>query len=391
MERKVYLDSASTTPTCSEAVIKMRKVFDLEYGNSSSLHKYGRDAVAYLDESRNEIAKLIGANDSEIYFTSGGTESNNWAIRGIAYANKDKGNHLITSSFEHPSVLEVFKSLEKEGFRVTYLPVDKHGFINMQSLIHEIGDDTILVSIMTANNEVGTIQNISAISHTVRDKGAIFHADATQALGSLRIDVEKLGIDAMTFSSHKIYGPKGAGALYVKKGIKINQLLKGGHQERGKRPGTTNVAAIAGFGAAAKALNRDFEINKDRLKSTKDYFVRKLRETIPGVYLNGTLKQSVDHILNVSFDQIEGESIMLMLDLKGVAVSTGSACSSGSLEASHVLKAMGVEDDLINGAIRFSFLKITSKNDVDYVIGHLEEIVKRLRKISPLRARKRSK
>ncbi|MGD9901405.1 MAG: cysteine desulfurase family protein [Spirochaetales bacterium] len=384
MKRRVYLDAASTTYVSGEVLQEMLPVFDTFYGNANSLHSFGREAAALLDEARDKIAKAIKANASEIYFTSGGTEANNWAIKGLAYANRKKGNHIITSQIEHPSVLESCRQLEQEGFKVTYLPVDKYGIVSLAKLIHYLDNDTILVSIMTANNEVGTIQNLNAIAKTVKERGVLFHTDAVQATGSISFDVKNLNVDAMTMSAHKIYGPKGMGALYVKKGVKINNLLQGGSQEYSKRAGTVNVPAAVGFGKAMEVAVRDMHANNQKLKSLRDYFVKELNARIEGVHLNGHPVQRLPHISNFSFDFIEGESIMLMLDLEGVAVSTGSACSSGSLEQSHVLKAMGISHELSNGAIRFSFNKAVTKEDIDYTIDKLEVIVKKLRAISPL-------
>ena len=387
MKRKIYLDAASTTYVSGEVLQEMLPVFDTFYGNSNSLHSFGREANALLDNARDRIARAINANANEIYFTSGGTEANNWAIKGLAYANRKKGNHIITSQIEHASVLESFRQLEKEGFKVTYLPVDKYGMVSLAKLLHFLDNDTILVSIMTANNEVGTIQNLNAISKTVKEGGGLFHTDAVQAMGSISFNVKDLDVDAMTMSAHKIYGPKGMGALYIKKGVKINNLIQGGSQEYSKRAGTVNVPAAVGFGKAMEIATRDMTVNNKKLKTLRDYFVKELNSKIDGVHLNGHPIQRLPHITNISFDYIEGESVMLMLDLEGVAVSTGSACSSGSLEQSHVLKAMGISHELSNGAIRFSFNKAVTKEDIDYIIEKLQAIVKRLRAISPLTKR----
>jgi|LGVE01.1.fsa_nt_gb cysteine desulfurase len=389
MEKKIYLDSASTTYVNAEVLNEMLSVFDTTYGNSSSLHTAGREATSLVDEARDKVAQAINAKPSEIYFTSGGTEANNWAVRGLVYANKKFGNHIITSEIEHPSVLEAFRRLEKEGFRVSYLPVDKYGFVSLASLLHDISQDTILVSVMTANNEVGTIQHINAIAKTVKEKGILFHTDAVQAIGSIRMDVKQLDIDAMTISAHKIYGPKGVGALYVRKGVKIQPLLIGGSQEHNKRAGTVNVPAVVGFGKAIELVTRDMSANVKKLKSLRTYFVKRLKQEIEGIHLNGHSVQRLPHITNISFNFIEGESIMLMLDLEGIAVSTGSACSSGSLEQSHVLVAMGISPELANGAVRFSLTTRVTKREIDYVVEKLTIIVKRLRAISPLTKRKR--
>jgi cysteine desulfurase len=384
MERKIFLDSASTTYVNAEVLQEMLPVFDTVYGNSNSLHNFGRAASELLDKARDRVAKALGAKPSEVYFTSGGTESNNWAIKGLAYANSSKGNHIITSQIEHDSVLASCRELEKEGFRVTYLPVDKNGIVSLAKLMHHLSNSTILVSIMTANNEVGTVQHINAIAKTVKEKGAIFHTDAVQAFGNLKLNVKDLNVDAMTISSHKIYGPKGAGALYVKRGVLIKNLLDGGSQEFAKRAGTVNTPAVIGFGKACEIAIRDLIANTEKIKSLKDFFVKQVKEKIEGAYFNGHYSQRVPHIVSVSFDFIESEAIMLMLDLAGIAVSTGAACSAGDSKTSHVLKAMGVSDELIKSTIRFSFTKRTTREEVEYVVEKLAEIVEKLRDISPL-------
>jgi len=385
MERKVYLDSASTTYVNSEVLQEMMPMFNANFANPSSLHFYGRNASDKVDTARIKIAKAINAKPSEIYFTSGGTEANNWAIRGLAYANKSKGNHIITSKIEHHSVLDSCKQLEKEGFKVTYLDVDETGLVKLADLMHYLTDDTILVSIMAANNEVGTIQHLKALARTCKEKeGVIFHTDCVQAFSHIHLDVEELGIDALTISAHKIYGPKGAGALYVKKGIKIDNLIFGGNQERSKRGGTLNVPAIVGFGKAVEIATRDMHAVHTKLKMLRDYLQAEIMQKIPGVKFNGHIAQRLPHILNVSFECIEGESILTMLDMEGICVSTGSACTSGALEPSHVLQAMGVSHELSNGTIRFSLSKAINKEDIDYTVEKLVKIVERLREISPL-------
>ena len=385
MERKVYLDSASTTYVNGEVLQEMLPMFNANFGNASSLHMVGRSATESVDNARIKIAKAINANPSEIYFTSGGTEANNWAIRGLAYANKHRGNHIITSKIEHHSVLDACKQLENEGFKVTYLDVDETGLVKLADLMHYLTDDTILVSIMAANNEVGTIQHLKAICRTCKEKeGVIFHTDCVQAFTHIALDVQEIGIDALTISAHKIYGPKGVGALYVKKGVKINNLIFGGNQERGKRGGTTNTPLIVGFGKAVEIATRDMHATNTKLKMLRDYLQALIFEKIEGVKFNGHIAQRLPHILNVSFNCIEGESILTMLDMEGICVSTGSACTSGSLEPSHVLQAMGVSHELVNGAIRFSVSKATNKEDIDYTVEKLVKIVEKLREISPL-------
>ena len=382
--RKVYLDSASTTYVNNQVLQEMMPVYSSVYGNSSSLHSFGRDALNLLDDARAKVAKSIGAKTNEIYFTSGGTESNNWAIIGLARANRDKGNHIITSQIEHSSILDACKQLEKEGFEVTYLPVDKNGFVKLEALLHAMKKETILVSIMAANNEVGTIQNLNAIARSVKERGVLFHTDAVSAYSQMNLDVNQLPIDAMSISAHKIYGPKGIGALYVKKGVKIDSFIVGGNQEYGKRAGTTNVAEAVGFGKAAELATKDITLNAQKSKRIRDYFTKEVTEKIEHVHLNGHLIQRLPNIVNLSFEFCERESLLLMLDMAGIAVSTGSACTSGSLEPSHVLKAMGLPNELSHTALRFSFPKNVSKEDIDYVVEELVKAVKKLREISPL-------
>lgn len=387
--RRVYLDNASTTYVGNEALREMMPVFSNVYGNPSSLHSFGREAVDLLDQARDRVAKAIGAKPSEIYFTSGGTEANNLAIRGLAYANRYKGNHIITSCIEHSSVLEACKQLEKEGFEVTYLPVDSNGLINFADLLHYISSQTILISIMTANNEIGTIQHMQAIAETAKEKGIIFHTDAVQAVGAISFNVDAMGIDAMSVSSHKLYGPKGAGCLFVKDGVKIQSVISGGKQERGVRGGTQNLPAIVGFGKAIEVAARDLSINNKKIKSLREYFIRRLTETIDDIYINGHPMQRLQSIVSVSFDCVDSSAVMAMLDLQGIAVSNGSACESGNAEPSYVLKAIGLDDVLAKGTIRFSFGKSNTKEDVDYVIEKLKPIIEKLRNISPLRKKKR--
>ena len=383
--RKVYLDNAATTYVSSEVMAEMLPCFNTIYGNSSSIHSFGREASSIVDRARDRVAHAINANKSnEIYFTSGGTEADNWAIKGIAHAYASKGKHIIVSSIEHHAVLDACKQLEDEGFEITYLPVDKYGIVNIADILHAIKKTTILISIMTVNNEVGTIQNIKAIAKTAHEYGIIFHTDAVQAIGAVKIDVQDMEIDAMSMSAHKIYGPKGVGALYLKNGIQIEPLIIGGNQERAKRGGTTNVPAIAGFGKAIEIAVRDLSINQQKLKVVREYFVTMVKERIPYIQVNGHPQQKISGIVNISFEMIEGESILMLLDLEGVAVSTASACTSNALEPSHVLKAMGIEDELAQGAIRFSFGKNISKSDIDYVLEVLEKAVSKLRSISPI-------
>ena len=385
MSKVIYLDSASTTYVNSEVLREMMPAFNMNFGNSASLHSVGREANALVDLARERIASTLNCKANEIYFTSSGTETNNWAIKGLAYANKDKGNHIITSKIEHHSVLEACKELENEGFKVTYLDVDDKGVVKLSELMHYLTDQTILVSIMAANNEVGTIQHLKAIAQTVKEKpNAIFHCDCVQAYSHFPIHPEELGIDALTISSHKIYGPKGAGALYLRKGVKIKNLIIGGNQESGKRAGTVNVPSVVGFGKAAEIAHRDMHATHEKLKTLRDYLYSEITKKITGVVVNGHTHQRLPHILNLSFDCVEGESLMLMLDMEGVCVSTGSACSTGALEPSHVLKAMNLSKEVVNGAIRFSISKNTQKQDIDECVEKLVKAVEKLRAISPL-------
>ena len=383
MEKKVYLDNAATTYVSTEVLNEMMPCFNVFYGNSNSVHSFGREAAGLVDRARDRIARAINAKSNEIYFTSGGTEADNWAIKGIAHSYSFKGKHIITSKIEHSAVLEACKSLEKEGFEVTYLPVDSNGLVSLAELIHAIRKDTILISIMAVNNEVGTIQNIKAIGKTAKENNIIFHTDAVQAFGALKIDVVDMEIDAMSLSSHKIYGPKGVGALYVRNGIKIENIIDGGHQERGRRGGTTNVPGVVGFGKAAEIAVRDMPLFNQKIKSLRDYFIREITAKIPYITINGHMHQKVNNIVNVSFELVDNEAVLLMLDFEGIAVSTGSACLAGAVEPSYVLTSMGLDSDLVKGAVRFSFGRSTTKADIDYTVEKLVEIIEKLRKISP--------
>ena len=388
MERKIYLDNASTTFVSNEVLNEMLPCFNTIYGNAGSLHSFGRDAMAIVDRARDRVKEAINASKAnEIYFTSGGTEADNWAVIGVAHAYAKKGKHIITSQIEHHAVLHACEQLEKEGYEVTYLPVDSTGLVKLPELLHAIRKDTTLISIMSVNNEVGTIQNIKAIAKIAHDYGIIFHTDAVQAIGNIKMDVQDMEIDLMSMSSHKIHGPKGVGALYVKNGVRIDPITFGGNnQERGKRAGTENVAGIAGFGKAIEIATKNYIINNKKLKMIREYFLEKLSEKVQFFQVNGHPHQKSNAILNISFYGIEGESILMLLDLAGIAVSTSSACTSKSLLPSHVLKAMGIADEIAQGAIRISFGTNISKSDVDYVVDEIEKVVTKLRAISPIQA-----
>ncbi len=381
---KIYMDNAATTPLSSEVLAEMMPVLTGGFGNPNSLHSFGREAKQYVDIARTRVAKGIGCDEEEVYFTSGATEANNWAITGIAKAYRHKGNHIITSKIEHPSILETCKKMEREGYRVTYLDVDETGLVRLDQLLHYLSSDTILISIMAANNEVGTIQNLQTIANIAKEKDVIFHTDATQAVGAISLNVHEMGIDALSLSGHKLNGPKGVGALYVSNKILITPFMNGGEQEYGLRAGTTNVAGVVGLGKAIEIATRDILTNSKKLRTMRDYFISQVEQRIELTYLNGHAIQRLPNNINFSFGMVDGESLMCMLDLNGIAVSTGSACSSGSTEVSHVLSAMGVPADLAQGAVRFSISKSTTKEEIDFVVEKLVECVEKLRKISAM-------
>lgn len=384
MERRIYLDHAATTATNEQAVKKMLPYYTEVYGNPNSQHFFGRDAAKAVDEARDTIAGLIGALPGEIYFTSGGTESDNWALKGIAYAHRDKGKHIITTKIEHAAMLATCKQLEKEGFEVTYLDVDKDGVVDLEQLKNSIRPDTVLVSCMYANNEVGTIEPVEEIAEICKERKVYFFTDAVQAMPCVNINVKKLGVDLMSFSSHKFNGPKGVGVLYVRTGVKIDSIIIGGHQERTKRGGTTNVPGVVGMAEALRINRLTLEQDNAYIKSLRDRFVERVEKEIPFVKYNGSRTSRVPSNADFSFEYIEGESILFSLDLAGIAVSSGSACSSGSLEPSHVLLAIGVPVELAHGSIRFSFGKENTMEEVDYVVDSLKSTIERLRNMSPL-------
>ncbi len=338
--KTVYLDNSATTRTDEEVVKTMLPYFSESYGNPSSIYKLGRENRKAVEDARDKVAKVLNCETNEIYFTAGGSESDNTAIRGIAHSYQNKGNHIITSKIEHPAVLETCKQLEKEGFEVTYLEVDKNGIIKLEELEKAIKSTTILITIMFANNEIGTIEPIKKIGEIAKKNNVFFHTDAVQAIGSIKIDVKKLNIDSLSLSAHKFYGPKGIGALYVRKGIKFDKFIKGGHQERNKRAGTENVSGIVGLGKAIELAYQDLEEHNGKIKELRDYYVEQVEEKIPYIKINGDKENRLPGNSNISFRFIEGEGLLLNLDLKGICASSGSACTSGSLDPSHVLLAI---------------------------------------------------
>ena len=390
--KKVYLDNNATTRMREEVLEAMLPYYKDIYGNASSIHEFGRSARRAIDDARQNVADLLGASSAEeIIFTSGGTEADNLAIKGVANALRSQGNHIITSSIEHHAVLNTCKFLEKEGYKVTYVRVDKDGVINLEELKKSITDKTILITIMYANNEVGTIEPIEDIGRIAKEKNIYFHTDAVQAMGKVPFGVNDFNVDLLSMSGHKIYGPKGIGALYVKKGTKVTPQMHGGHHEMGKRAGTENVAGIVGLGKAAELAKKEVLQEKEKLTTLRDYLYKGIISRIEHVRLNGHPEKRLPNTLNVGFKFLEGESIILNLDMEGIAVSTGSACTSGSLEPSHVLTAMDVDPADTQGSIRFSLGRDNTKEDMDYVLEVLPPIIKRLRDMSPLYDEKKSK
>jgi len=382
--KKIYLDHNATSPVHPEVLEAMLPFYKEAYGNASSIHSFGREARKAVEASRETIAAFIGASPDEIIFTSGGTESDNTAIKGIMEANASKGNHIITSVIEHHAVLNTCKYLEKHGCTVTYLPVDEFGVVSVDELKNAITADTILVSIMHANNETGALQPIEEIGAVTRAKGIIFHSDAVQSLTKVPVDVDKMNVDLLSFSGHKIYAPKGVGVLYKRKGIKMAPLIVGGHHEKNKRAGTENVAGIVGFAKAVEISKRDGAVLNKRIAELRDRLWKGINDNIKKVKLNGHPDKRTPNTLNVSFEYVEGESIILNLDMEGIAVSSGSACASGSLSASHVMLAMGLDHAIAQGSIRFSLGKDNTEEDIDFVISILPGIIDKLRQMSPL-------
>jgi cysteine desulfurase len=382
--RRIYLDHAATTPTRPEVMKAMLPYFTHAFGNPSSIHSLGQEAKGAVEEARTKVAELIGARSEEIVFTSGGTEADNFALKGIAYANEDKGNHIITTSIEHHAVLEVCKFLGRRGLRISYLPVDKYGLVDPQDVRKAITDKTILISVMHANNEVGAIEPVEEIGRIAREAGIYFHTDAVQTVGHIPVNVDELKADLLSISAHKLYGPKGAGVLYVRKGTKLVSLMHGGAHEKRRRAGTENVPAIVGLGKAVELAGQEVGKEAERLAYLRDKLIEGLGEKIDHIRLNGHPTRRLPNNVNVSIDFVEGESMLLNLDLAGICASTGSACSSASLEPSHVLLALGLSPEQAHGSLRFTLGLENTEADVERVLEVLPGIVARLRAMSPL-------
>jgi cysteine desulfurase len=383
-DRTIYLDHAATTYVKPEVFDAMKPYFCEHFGNASSIYSMGRESKKAVEEAREQVAKAIGAEAREIYFTGSGSEADNWVLKGIAAANKKKGNHIITSAIEHPAIMNSCKYLEGEGFEVTYLPVDGDGLVSLEQVKSAIKQNTILISIMFANNEIGTIQSIQEIGAIAKEKGVLFHTDAVQAVGNIPIDVVKMNIDLLSLSGHKFYGPKGIGALYIRKGVKISSFIHGGQQERGKRASTENIPAIIGLGKAIELATQNIDEYNKKLISLREKTIEGLMAKIPYIRLNGHRSNRLPGNVNISFQFIEGESLLLMLDMKGVCGSSGSACSSGSLDPSHVLMAIGLPHEIAHGSLRLTFGDENTQEDVDYILEEIPKIVSKLRDMSPL-------
>ena len=381
---RVYMDNGATTRVTEPVMAAMQPYFCEIFGNPSSVHGFGREARKAVEAARGQVAKALGAQPREIYFTGCGTEADNWALRGAAYANIKKGRHIITTNFEHHAILHTCQQLEKEGFEVTYLPVDSEGLVTPEQLEAAIRPDTVLVSIMYANNEIGTIEPIPELAAVAKKHGVLFHTDAVQAIGHVEIDVQAQGIDLLSLSGHKFHAPKGIGALYVRQGVRIQRLMQGGAQERGQRPGTENLAGIVGLGKAIELATEDIPGKVAKMTAIRDHMIARIMDEIPYVKLNGHPTKRMCGNVNLSFYFIESESVLLHLDLRGIAASSGSACTSGSLDPSHVLLAIGVSHEHANGSLRLSLCEENTLEEADYVVDSLKEIVERLRDMSPL-------
>jgi cysteine desulfurase len=383
-KRIIYMDHSATTCTKKEVLEAMIPYYSEHFGNPSSIYSIAGDSKKAIDAAREQVAKVLGADPSEIYFTSGGSESDNWAIKGVAFANRKKGNHIITSAIEHHAVLHTCQYLEKEGFTVTYLPVDKYGMIDPVDLKKAITEKTILISVMFANNEIGTIEPVAELGAIAHDHKIYFHTDAVQVIGNTRVDVKEQNIDLLSLSAHKFYGPKGVGALYIKKGVKIDNLIHGGGQERKRRAGTENIAGIVGLGKAIELATADIDGHNRRIKAMRDRLLEGIFAKIPSTRLNGHPEKRLPGNINISFEFIEGESMLLLLDDEGICASTGSACTSGSLEPSHVLLATGLPVEISHGSLRLTLGDMNTEQDVDFVLEVLPKVVSRLRDMSPL-------
>ena len=381
---EVYLDNAATTKMDDTVFEEMIPYLKDNYGNPSSAYKIGRDNKEIIENARKEVAEILNANPSEIYFTSGGSEADNMALKGIALGNIDKGKHIITSKIEHPAVLDTCKELEREGFEISHIGVDENGILNLTELENKIRKDTILISIMFANNEIGTIQPIKKISEIAKKNNILFNTDSVQAIGNIKIDVQDMNIDALSLSAHKFYGPKGIGMLYLRDEIKFRKYLNGGHQERNKRAGTENVAGIVGLSKAMSLSYENLEENNKRTIELRDYFINEIKTNIKRVKVNGSLKNRLPGNVSISFEGIEADNILYELDKKGIYISTGSACTTGSIESSHVLKAIGLSDIKAHSTIRVSIGKYNTREEIDYTIKCLIEVVNNLRRLSPI-------
>jgi cysteine desulfurase len=386
--KRIYLDYAATTPTDPQVVKAMEPYFFDKFGNPSSIHTEGQEAKKAIEDARERLASFSGAKPDEIVFTSGGTESNNFAIMGVAYAQEKKGNHIITTAIEHHAVNEPCKILEKRGFKITYVGVDKYGLVNPDEIKKEITDKTILVSVMHANNEIGTIQPIAQIGRIAKEKGIYFHTDAVQTIGHIPVNVNELNVDLLSLSAHKFYGPKGVGALYIRKGTRIERFLHGGDQERGRRASTHNTPGIVGLGKAIELCQQNLDGEAKFQISLRNRLIQEIPQKISEVYLNGHPTQRLPNNVNFSIKYIEGESILLNLDMLGIAASTGSACTSSSLEPSHVLLAIGLSHEIAHGSLRLTLGRWSKEEDIDYLLEHLPKIVEKLRAMSPLYEKK---
>ncbi|HHY82283.1 MAG TPA: cysteine desulfurase NifS [Clostridiales bacterium] len=384
MEQRIYLDHAATTYTKPEVLEEMLPYFTRKYGNPSSVHSFGRETRKALDLARERVAKALNADPGEIFFTAGGTESDNWAIKGTALANQKKGNHIITTAIEHHAVFHTCNYLERNGFEVTYLPVDKYGMVDPEQVRNAINDKTVLISVMTANNEIGTIQPIKEIGAIAKEKGIAFHTDAVQAIGSIPIDVKEMNIDLLSLSAHKFYGPKGVGALYIRKGVKLQQFIHGGAQERNRRAGTENLPAIVGLGKAIELATQDIPGHSARLTALRDRLISGILSKVEYTRLNGHPTMRLPGNANFSFEFIEGEALLLTLDIQGIAGSSGSACTSGSLDPSHVLLAIGLPHEIAHGSLRLTLGDQNTEEEIDYVLEVIPKVVQRLREMSPL-------